>query len=68
MRTKIIVKNAVKKRGGYMYYIDVKGNLCEQKLVKPKRRYLQFKVYDDDIGNITVVYSKIGNKKTAVGR
>ena len=27
--TKIVVKNAVKRRKGYLYYIDNKGNLCE---------------------------------------
>ena len=29
MVSKIIVKNAVKREKGYLYYIDEKGNLCE---------------------------------------
>jgi len=29
---KIIVKNAVKREKGYLYYIDGKGNLCSAKM------------------------------------
>ena len=30
--SKIIVKNAVKRKYGYLYYIDQKGNLCQDTL------------------------------------
>jgi hypothetical protein len=30
----IIVKNAVKRRPGYLYYIDGQGNLCEAALMR----------------------------------
>lgn len=30
--SKIIVKNAVKRKPGYLYYIDARGDLCEAKL------------------------------------
>jgi len=30
--SKIIVKNAVKRKDGYIYYIDTKGHLCELKM------------------------------------
>jgi hypothetical protein len=29
---KIIVKNAVERRTGYLYYIDGSGNLCEAEM------------------------------------
>ncbi len=29
---KIIVKNAVERRPGFLYYIDGEGNLCEAKM------------------------------------
>ena len=29
MNDKIIVKNAVKRKKGFLYFIDYKGNLCE---------------------------------------
>lgn len=28
---KIIIKNIVKRKPGYLYYIDMKGNVCESK-------------------------------------
>jgi len=31
---KIVVKNAVERKKGYLYYIDSKGNLCEAKMAK----------------------------------
>lgn len=34
---KIIIKNAVKRKDGYLYYIDGKGNVCESKLSRAGR-------------------------------
>ena len=31
---KILIKNAVKRKKGYIYYIDQNGNLCEEKYTK----------------------------------
>ena len=31
---KIIVKNAVERKKGYLYYIDGAGNLCESKMAR----------------------------------
>lgn len=28
----IVVKNAVKRKPGYLYYVDGKGNVCEAKM------------------------------------
>lgn len=33
----IIVKNAVERKSGYLYYIDGEGNLCEAKMVHKGR-------------------------------
>jgi hypothetical protein len=35
---KIILKNAVERRAGYMYYIDGKGNLCEAEMARNKKK------------------------------
>lgn len=34
----IIMKNAVKREKGYMYYVDGKGNLCKAKMAKGGRK------------------------------
>ncbi len=31
---KILVKNAVKRKPGYLYYVDGKGNVCEAKMAR----------------------------------
>jgi len=31
---KIIVKNVIKRRPGYLYYLDGKGNVCEAKMAR----------------------------------
>ena len=31
---KIVVKNAVKRKPGHLYYIDGKGNVCEAKMAR----------------------------------
>lgn len=33
----IIVKNAVERKAGYLYYIDAEGNLCEAELIRKGR-------------------------------
>lgn len=41
---KVLIKNAVKRRSGHLYYVDGKGNVCEAvmarggKKKKKKRR------------------------------
>jgi len=34
----IIMRNAVKREKGYMYYVDGKGNLCRAKMAKGGRK------------------------------
>ncbi len=31
---KILVKNAVTRKPGYLYYVDGKGNVCEAKMAR----------------------------------
>ena len=35
---KIIAKNVVERRTGYLYYIDGKGNVCEAKMSRGGRK------------------------------
>ena len=35
---KVVVKNAVKRRPGYLYYVDAKGNVCEAKMSRGGRK------------------------------
>ena len=31
---KVLVKNAIKRKHGYLYYVDGKGNVCEAKMAR----------------------------------
>ena len=31
---KVIVKNAIERKSGYLYYVDGKGNVCEAKMAR----------------------------------
>lgn len=31
---KVLVKNVVKRKSGYLYYVDGKGNVCEAKMAR----------------------------------
>ena len=31
---KVIAKNVVKRKTGYLYYVDGKGNVCEAKMAR----------------------------------
>jgi len=35
---KIIVKNAIERKKGYLYYVDGKGNVCEAKMARGGRK------------------------------
>jgi hypothetical protein len=38
MTGKVIVKNAVKRKPGYLYYVDGKGNVLESKMNWKKKK------------------------------
>jgi hypothetical protein len=31
---KVIVKNVIKRKSGFLYYVDGKGNVCEAKMAR----------------------------------
>tara|TARA_Y100000310_G_scaffold345693_1_gene468359 strand:+ start:11059 stop:11241 length:183 start_codon:yes stop_codon:yes gene_type:complete len=35
---KILVRNAIKRKSGYLYYVDGKGNVCEAKMARGGRK------------------------------
>jgi len=35
---KIIARNVVKRKSGYLYYVDGKGNVCEAKMSRSGRK------------------------------
>ena len=35
---KVIAKNVVKRKKGFLYYIDASGNVCEAKMARGGRR------------------------------
>jgi len=35
---KVVVKSAVKRKAGYLYYVDGKGNVCEAKMARGGRK------------------------------
>ena len=34
----VIAKNIVKRRSGFLYYVDGKGNVCEAKMARGGKR------------------------------
>ncbi len=38
MANKIVVKNAVERKPGMLYYIDGEGNLCEAKMARSRKK------------------------------
>ena len=34
----IILKNAVKREKGFLYYVDGKGNVCKAKMARGKKK------------------------------
>ena len=35
---KVVVRNAVKRKDGYLYYVDGSGNVCEAKMSRGGRK------------------------------
>ena len=35
---KVIAKKVIKRRKGYLYYVDAKGNVCEAKMARGGKR------------------------------
>jgi len=35
---KVLVRNAIKRKSGYLYYVDGKGNVCEAKMARGRKK------------------------------
>ena len=35
---KVVKRNVVKRKPGYLYYVDGKGNVCESKMARGKKK------------------------------
>ena len=46
---KIILRNAVKRKKGFLYYIDGKGNLCSAKMARKVKKKLMVEDSEDDV-------------------
>ena len=62
---KIVVKNVVKRKPGYLYYVDGKGNVCEAKMSRggKKRKSSKKKPVKKKVVKKKVVKKKPKKKK-----
>lgn len=69
---KILVKNAVKRKKGYMYYIDSEGNLVQEKFrtgkKKPKKKKLWVDKSEKEELELKAINSKMEMAKTELDR
>lgn len=62
---KIIVKGVVKRKPGFLYYIDAKGNVCEAKMSRGgKKKKKKKTVKKKTVKKKTVKKKTPGKKKT----
>lgn len=64
---RIIVKNVIKRRPGYLYYLDGKGNVCEAKMSRGGKRKKK-KVVKRKPAKRKVVKKKPAKKKKVAKR
>lgn len=62
---KILVKNAVKRKPGYLYYVDGKGNVCEAKMARGGKKKKAKKAVKKKTVKKKAVKKKVAKKKTA---
>ena len=63
---KIISKNIVKRKAGYLYYVDGKGNVCEAKMArggKKKKKVVKKKPVKKKVVKKKPVKKKAAKKK-----
>jgi hypothetical protein len=62
---KIIAKNIVKRKSGFLYYVDGKGNVCEAKMARggKKKKKVAKKVVKKKVVKKKVVKKKPAKKK-----
>ena len=62
---KIIAKGCVKRKSGYLYYVDGKGNVCEAKMArggKRKKKKAKKKVKNGKIDILKIKHNVIDHK------
>ena len=62
---KIIAKNVVERKSGFLYYVDGQGNVCEAKMArggKKKKKVAKKKVAKKKVAK-KVVKKKVAKKK-----
>jgi len=64
---KVIAKNVVKRKPGYLYYVDGKGNVCEAKMArggkKKKKKAVKKKAVKKKVAKKKPVKKKAAKKK-----
>lgn len=60
MQDKVLIKNAVKRKRGYIYFVDGNGNVVEEKSAKDKSEPISHKI-DSTESNKTVCGRKISS-------
>jgi hypothetical protein len=65
---KIIAKNVVERKSGFLYYVDGQGNVCEAKMArggKKKKKVVKKKVAKKVVKKVAkkVVKKKVAKKK-----
>ncbi len=58
---KIIAKNIVERKSGFLYYVDGKGNVCEAKMARGGKK--KKKVAKKKVAKKKVVKKKVAKKK-----
>lgn len=65
---KVILKGAITRKPGFLYYVDGKGNICEAKMSrggKKKKKAVKKKVVKKKVAKKKVVKKKPAKKKVA---
>ena len=60
---KVIAKGVVKRKTGYLYYVDGKGNVCEAKMARGGKK--KKKVVKKKVVKKKAVKKKVAKKKAA---
>jgi hypothetical protein len=63
---KVIAKNVVERKPGYLYYVDGKGNVCEAKMArggKKKKKAVKKKPVKKKVAKKKPVKKKAAKKK-----
>ncbi len=62
---KILVKNVIERKPGFLYYVDGKGNVCEAKMARggKKKKKSAKKVTKKKVAKKKVTKKKVTKKK-----